>query len=57
MQNQSHRPIHWLLVTVNALWLGVILWDQPAGFRAVAYPLIALFNIALFTRLALRKIE
>lgn len=55
MQNQSHRPTYWLLVAVNAIWLGVIVWDQPSGFRAIAYPLIALFNIVLFTRLALKK--
>lgn len=55
MQNQSHRPIHWLLVAVNTLWLLVILWDHPSGFRAFVYPLIALFNIILFTRLALKK--
>ena len=55
MPNPSHRPIHWLLVAVNVLWFIIILWDQPAGFRAVVYPLIALFNIVLFTRLAVRK--
>jgi hypothetical protein len=55
MQNPSHRSIHCLLVVVNVLWFIVILWHQPSGFRAVAYPLIALFNIVLFTRLAWRK--
>ena len=55
MHNQSHRHIYWLLVTVNAIWFGVIVWDHPPGFRAMAYPLIALFNIVLFARLALKK--
>jgi hypothetical protein len=55
MQKQSHRLMHWLLVAVNALWLIVILWDHPQGVRAIIYPLIALFNIVLFTRLALNK--
>lgn len=57
MANSSSRPIYWLLVAVNTLWLIVLYWDHPTGFRLLAYPLIALFNIVLFTRLALKKAE
>lgn len=56
MQNQSYRPMYWLLVAVNTIWLSVNFWNYPPGFRGVVYPLIALFNIVLFTRLALKKI-
>lgn len=57
MQNPTYRPMYCLLVAINALWLLIILWNHPPGFRAVAYPLIALFNVVLFTRLALQKPE